>query len=199
MNMLGALSDRAMTKADRTREQIVAAGARELARCGYAGASLRRIARDAGLGSGSLYFHFETKADLADAVLDEAVSATMEAIDRAVEALGPDAGAAQRLVAAVAAHVEALHASPDHGAAVLRLIDAPPAEREHLSTRHERRYWRTWRQLLHEAASADALGPGDVDLDALTTLVIAAMNGARGSRRRRATAIETLLALLLRS
>lgn len=55
------------------REAILAAAGEEFAANGYAGASLSRIIRAAGISKGSLYYYFENKADLFSSVIEEAV------------------------------------------------------------------------------------------------------------------------------
>lgn len=57
-----------------TRAGLVDAAATEFARNGYGGSSTNRIPDIAGSTKGAMYFHFESKRDLADAVLDAAAS-----------------------------------------------------------------------------------------------------------------------------
>lgn len=47
-----------------TKERILAAATAEFSRCGFAGASLRRICAEAGVTTGSIYFFFKGKEDL---------------------------------------------------------------------------------------------------------------------------------------
>jgi AcrR family transcriptional regulator len=49
---------------DATREKILASALRVFAEYGYAGASIRRIAQEAGVALGLLYSHFEGKREL---------------------------------------------------------------------------------------------------------------------------------------
>lgn len=49
----------------RTRAAILKAGAEVFAEAGFAGASVSGIARRAGLTLGALYFHFQSKEELA--------------------------------------------------------------------------------------------------------------------------------------
>ncbi|MEV6118918.1 MULTISPECIES: ScbR family autoregulator-binding transcription factor [unclassified Streptomyces] len=52
-------------RAARTRDAVLRAAAEVFAECGYAGASVARIAEHAGLTLGAVYFHFKSKGDLA--------------------------------------------------------------------------------------------------------------------------------------
>jgi AcrR family transcriptional regulator len=49
----------------RTRAALVCAAAEEFAECGYAGASVARIAKRAGVSLGTMYHHFRRKGELA--------------------------------------------------------------------------------------------------------------------------------------
>jgi AcrR family transcriptional regulator len=76
-------------RARRTREQILAAAARAFEELGYTAARLDDIAGDAQVTKGALYFHFQSKAELARAVLD-AHHARWDEIAREVAAGGAD-------------------------------------------------------------------------------------------------------------
>lgn len=56
-----------------TRERILECAFDEMYRKGYAGASLDRILADSGVTKGALYHHFQNKAALAVAVIDEVI------------------------------------------------------------------------------------------------------------------------------
>jgi AcrR family transcriptional regulator len=57
-------------RARETRAAVLLAAARVFNELGYAGASIDQIAQEGGLTKGALYFHFESKADLALAVVN---------------------------------------------------------------------------------------------------------------------------------
>lgn len=60
-----------MSEEHKSRERILEAARREFAGKGFSGASLRTIAGDAGVTTGSLYWHFRNKEELFDAVVGE--------------------------------------------------------------------------------------------------------------------------------
>ncbi|MEC4015043.1 TetR family transcriptional regulator [Streptomyces sp. H27-D2] len=68
------------TRAERTRQTLIAAAATQFDQQGYAGTSLSGVTRTAGVTMGALTFHFPAKADLADAVCAEGETATREAL-----------------------------------------------------------------------------------------------------------------------
>lgn len=96
-------------KGVRTRRRILDAAAAEIARHGVAGSSLRSIAAAAGLKTGSVYFHFDSKEQLFEAVLEEGLHRTLEHLDAALSALPAGASSVSRLCAAVHAHAVAVN------------------------------------------------------------------------------------------
>ena len=65
------------SKGGRTRKRLLDATAAEVARCGVAGTSINAIAAAAGLKTGSIYFHFESKDRLVEAMLEEGLLASL--------------------------------------------------------------------------------------------------------------------------
>ncbi|GAA4266265.1 ScbR family autoregulator-binding transcription factor [Frondihabitans peucedani] len=65
-------------RAQATRAAIVLAAATVFARRGYARTTLDEVAVAAGVTKGALYFHFSSKHDLADAVIEEETRITSE-------------------------------------------------------------------------------------------------------------------------
>jgi AcrR family transcriptional regulator len=58
-------------RAEQTRKAILEAAASRFDAVGFLGASLSDILTEAGVTKGALYFHFKSKEDLADALIDE--------------------------------------------------------------------------------------------------------------------------------
>ncbi|TQF74230.1 TetR/AcrR family transcriptional regulator [Rhodococcus spelaei] len=73
---------RQQERARRTRAAIVEAAAVEFARRGYAAASVNTILEGSHATKGAMYFHFESKEDLARAVLASALERYTESTDR---------------------------------------------------------------------------------------------------------------------
>ncbi|MCB5165613.1 TetR/AcrR family transcriptional regulator [Streptomyces bambusae] len=69
-------------RAARSRSSLVRAAAEQFDRDGYAGASLSRICRAAGISSGGLTFHFSSKEELARAVEEVGNAAVGTAVER---------------------------------------------------------------------------------------------------------------------
>jgi AcrR family transcriptional regulator len=77
------------SRARATREALVRAAAEQFAVAGYQAASLRRLAADAGVSKGAVYFHFSDKRAVADAVIDATTDLWRRMIED-VDALGLD-------------------------------------------------------------------------------------------------------------
>ena len=62
-------------RAVKTRENLLHGAATEFARHGYTAASIVRILDTTACSKGAMYFHFASKRDMAEAVLDTAAAA----------------------------------------------------------------------------------------------------------------------------
>ncbi|GAB2537448.1 TetR family transcriptional regulator [Nocardia heshunensis] len=60
------------SRARRTRAAIIDSAAVEFGKCGYGAASVKRIFEGSDVSKGSVYFHFDSKDKLAEAVLETA-------------------------------------------------------------------------------------------------------------------------------
>ena len=91
------------------RERILASAAALFARKGVAATTVREIADEVGILSGSLYHHFESK----EAIVDEVVSSYLEDLrNRYKTVLATDADPRQRLHDMVVASLEVVEAHP---------------------------------------------------------------------------------------
>ena len=163
------------TKAARTRRRILDVSAGVFAEHGYGGASLRRIATEAGLQVGSLYFHFRTKDELVAATLVDGVDSARAALEEAISSVPDDASELDRLRAAVRGHLDALHASDDRAAAVVRMVETLPPHLRSAHVVHERRFARVWRDVLERGRRAGVVR-SDVEPRILRDLVVGALN-----------------------
>src|SRR4051794_35160339 len=92
-------------KSDRTRARILEAAVETFRVAGVAETRLADIAAAAELQTASLYYHFESKNALIEAVLASDLDAIYDLVQERVGALAPDAHA-ERLRAAIDAHLE---------------------------------------------------------------------------------------------
>ncbi|GHI10385.1 hypothetical protein AQI88_40110 [Streptomyces cellostaticus] len=76
-------------RSERTRRNLIQAGARLFNEHGYASATLGRIVADTGVTKGALYFHFASKEMLADAVQQESSARFVDFLLRQEESGAP--------------------------------------------------------------------------------------------------------------
>lgn len=164
-------------KAEATRQSILAAAARVFRADGYSGARLSDIAAKIGMKAGSLYYHFDSREALVEAVMDLGLKQTHETVAKRLQALPRDAGHLRRLEVAIEAHLELVLAHEDITSATIKLIwQVPPQIRER-QLADQRAYGALWRKLLTDARKAGAIR-GDVDLSVVRMAVMGALNWA---------------------
>ena len=162
------------SKGDRTRKRLLDAAAAEVARHGVAGTSINAIAAAAGLKTGSVYFHFESRDQLVEAMLEEGLLASLAFLDRALAAVSANADAATRLGAAIRAHASAVHELSNYTVAVLG--PSFPRDAAGAAARKLRRtYVSRWTELVTEAQGAGIL-TRDADPRLLRDLILGALN-----------------------
>lgn len=165
------------TKADVSRERVLAAAARIFVDRGYAGTTMRAVAEACGLQAASLYYHFRSKEDLIGAVLDMGINGVSEAVRHALAAMAPGATGRERIDVAIQAHLTSIMTFGDYTLASRRVLGQVPG---HVRRRHVRLrdgYGDFWIQLLQEARDAGELRR-DVDLPLARTFILGALNSA---------------------
>ena len=159
-----------------SRRLILDTAARLLRSGGYHQTTLREIAEAVGIRKASLYHHFASKEEIVEAVVNDGVSFVQDAV---VAALAATEGAAprQRLVAAITAHLMALHGQRDYTTASFRVFTfgATPVPESVRAAR--RAYEDVWRALIAELQAAGAL-PQERSPDLMRYLILGAMNGS---------------------
>jgi AcrR family transcriptional regulator len=164
-----------VSKSARTRQRILDAAASAFRRDGFASVTLKDIAERAGLQTGSLYYHFDGKEDLVDAILSAGTEGAFVATREAVEALGKRAEPLARLRAAIGAHLRVVLSEGSYASANLRILGQVPEAIREKHLRRQRAYGAFWDALLHDAAAAGAVR-ADLDLSVTRMLALGALN-----------------------
>lgn len=170
----GPESARARTKSERTRRRILDAAARTFRERGYAATRLADIAAAAATQAGSLYYHFDSKEELLDAVLERGHSGVAGAVRAQVAALGPRARFRDRLRVAIRAHLDGILRNDDYAAANIHLDQIPAAIRRRYVRQH-RAYAAFWQRLLAAAQAAGEIR-ADVDVSMARLTLFGMMN-----------------------
>lgn len=177
---------------DNRRRQLLDAAAGLFSERGFHAASMREVARAAGMLPGSIYYHFASKEELLLAVYAEGVRRIAARVDAAVAA---ETEPWARLRAACVAHLDTLLSGGDYAKVVIRVLPqdggAVAPQLVALRDGYEQRF----------VELVDALDlPADADRRALRLLLIGGLNWAQtwyrpGGQPPRAIA-ESFLAML---
>jgi TetR/AcrR family transcriptional regulator, cholesterol catabolism regulator len=106
---------------DNRRQQLLDVAARLFRERGYHVTSMREIAHEVGMLSGSIYYHFSSKEELLLAVYEEGLRHIAEQVDAAVAERNTPW---ERLEAGCTAHLEALLELSDYTQVMIRVL--PP-------------------------------------------------------------------------
>ncbi len=134
-------------RADNRRAQVIAAAARQLRENGYASTSMRKIASEAGILAGSIYYHFLSKEDLMSAVHDEGLKKISTSVRRAMD---KESDPWLRLEAACAAHTGAILEADDFAGVVLADISRVSPDLQKLLNDQRNSYEEVFRVLIDE-------------------------------------------------
>jgi TetR/AcrR family transcriptional regulator, cholesterol catabolism regulator len=132
------------------------------------------VAERAEMKTGSLYYHFESREALVQAVLAEGISRTHHHVAERLAAL-PSTDPIDRIAAAITAHVEILHLISDFASASTRNVGQLPEELRIAHLDAQTAYGRLWRTLFDDAAKAGLIR-SDLPLGATRMLVIGMLN-----------------------
>lgn len=168
-------SDRPLSEGG-SRRLILDTAARLLRSGGYHQTTLREIAEAVGIRKASLYYHFASKEEIVEEVVNDGVRFVHGAVVAALDGL---AGATprERLEAAIRAHLTALHGHGDYTSASIKAFTfgATPAPDSVRAVR--RAYEEVWRGLIAELQAAGTIAPERAP-DALRLFLLGAMNGS---------------------
>jgi TetR/AcrR family transcriptional regulator, cholesterol catabolism regulator len=145
------------------RQELLDLSARLFAERGYGATTVRDIADEAGILSGSLYHHFQSKEEIVDEILSTFLG---ELFTSYREVMAQDLGARQKLEAVV---VESFECIDRHHAAVAIFQNeakklAQSARFSYLNDRG-REFRELWQQILQDGVRTGAFRPGlDIDL-----------------------------------
>lgn len=160
---------------EETRKRILEATMRCVADVGYSRATIREIAREAQMTSGSLYHYFPNKAELVKATFDEVATI---AVPRLAKAAERNVSTLDKLMGVLD---ESMRVMQDYPLAVAfdRAIRAESPAELHLAQDSDARFiaLRTLiRGILEQGAREDAMAPG-VDLDSAANAIFLIFRG----------------------
>lgn len=158
-----------------TRGRILDAAARIFRARGYSDTTMNDIADALGIKSASIYYHFKSKDDIVEEVLNQGTLSVSEAVRQAIEALPADTSYREKLATAIRVHLSVLHSRGDYTAANIRLFpEAPRAViKRHMAMRQS--YGTFWISLLVEGKQKGEV-PQDLNVEVSHMLLLGALN-----------------------
>ena len=183
-----------------TRAQILNVAASMFRKQGYAAVSLRSIAHEAGLTTGSLYYYFSSKEEIVSEVLRAGPMYVLNKVRSSVERLGPTATPVEILKAAILAHIESVIGENSFPAANIRIHAHVPREIRKSTSAVRMDYENYWIKLL-ASCGLQEMSNDDFDPTLLAFFLFGAMNWTlewyRPGRYNVDTIAETLARLVV--
>lgn len=144
------------------RAELLALSARLFAERGYVSTTVRDIADAAGILSGSLYHHFDSKEAMVDEILRDFLGGLFHTY---TDIVSSDLGPRKTIEAMVQASFQAIHEQP-HAVAIYQNESQHLAQLERFSYLKERNedFRNLWRQVLSQGAGQDVFR-ADFDID----------------------------------
>lgn len=153
------------------KDLILEVAVRLFSERGFHGTTIREIAEEAGMLSGSLYAHIQTKEDLLYEVVGQAADRFLGAIEPLVAA---DLPAKEKLRQAMVAHAEVVAASRAHATVFMHEWKALTPDRRAEIAARRKAYEQHLAQIIHEGALRGEFGPIDQRMARL--LILSAVN-----------------------
>lgn len=157
------------------RDGILNVAARLFREHGYGPVSLRKIAQDAGIKAGSIYYHFNSKDEIVVAILDEGIWAVHEQMRQAIDAPPEGCDADFILRAAIRVHLRTLLDFSDYTSANVRIFGQVPQTVRDANLPARRAYETEWDTLLTDLQAKGGLRH-DVDIRRFRLMLIGALN-----------------------
>ena len=146
-------------KSEKTRLRILDAAAKVFRDKGYAGTTLNDIASASRMRAGSIYYHFDSKEQILQEVLDIGTRRVSEAVVQAIEAMPGGAKPKEKIRVGIEAHLRSLLHHGAYTSVGIRIFGQVPKAVQRRNQRLRDEYGDYWRELLREAREAGEIGP----------------------------------------
>lgn len=162
-------------KAAKTRGEILQAAARVLRDSGYKATTLRKIAEEADMQAGSVYYHFNSKETIVDEVLSAGLNDLLTGVEAAVQNFDAPYEHHARIATAIWTHLDFLFKASEFTSANIRSYGMLPNNfrERHRAIRHE--YGKLWDRILREAQEDGAIR-SDIKIVPLRQVMLGALN-----------------------
>ncbi len=162
-------------KAAKTRAEILRVAARVLRDNGYKATTLRKIAEEADMKAGSVYYHFNSKEAIVDEVLNAGLRDLLSGVEAAVRKFDAPYDHHAKIATAIWAHLDFLFKASEFTSANIRSYGMLPNHfrERHRGIRHE--YGKLWDRILREAQDDGAIW-SDIKIVPLRQVMLGALN-----------------------
>lgn len=163
------------TKREKTHRMVLDAAAKLFSEQGYHGTSLKSIAEAVNMQAGSLYYHFSSKDQLMQDVLNKSIYIIYSTVKTEMNKLDEAASFSDKLKAAIRGHMIAILTYADYTSASIRNYGQLPDAVHYASQPARDEYEQFWRALFEQAEIAGAIR-ADVDKHLLRLSIFGSMN-----------------------
>ncbi len=163
------------SRSDQSRDYILSAAAKLFRDQGFTATTLRQIAAAANMKAGSIYYHFSSKEQILDEILDVGLLRIFETVKQAVEDCGEGADAETRILAAMGAHLRTLLSRSEFTSVNIRIFGQLPEGTRKRHTPKRREYGHFWDDLFRQAIE-EGVFRGDIKVRPLREFVLGALN-----------------------
>ena len=160
-----------------TRENLLRLAARSFATQGYAATTMRSIAEQAGIEAASIYYHFSSKEEMVDVVMEHGGESILTHIRDHVDAV-PDANAEGRFKAALIGQMSAVIKFGDYALAHGRLLSQLPDKVRDKQVRRRAKHQQYWTTVLEDLRKEGFLRE-DVDIALARVFVLGFVNSVQ--------------------
>ncbi|CAN7260531.1 TetR/AcrR family transcriptional regulator [Bosea sp. LjRoot237] len=179
------------------RDEILDAAAEIIVREGYDACTMRAVAALVGMKAGSLYYHFRSKDEIVEEILNQGIETLYARVAEAVRDMPKETPFAQRLATAVGMHVASLVGKDQKYMHVYEHL--PPAIRRR-SRKMREKYAQLWYEVFAKGVASGEIDGGH-DLRLLVPYFLGGLNrvpewirtSGAGSEQIAALATATLL------
>ncbi|GAB4351052.1 MAG: TetR/AcrR family transcriptional regulator [Candidatus Abyssubacteria bacterium] len=166
-----------LEKGRQTRSRIVRVAAELFRKNGYHNTSLNEVLKAAGLTKGGFYFHFRSKEELGDAVIDYMREFW---VNNVLEEVANENGAIRKIEKMFEIMIDTHEGNVFHGCALLAVLTAEMMESQHPFSDRLRKIYRDWQSSITEIleqGKREGLFKESMNPKSLALLIIGTLQG----------------------
>lgn len=154
------------------RGEILDAAAEIIVRQGYEACTMRAVATIVDMKAGSLYYHFKSKDEIVEEILNQGIETLFEFVSDTVRSFPREASFVEKIEAAVRAHLSSMVGKDRK---FMHVYEHLPPIIKRRSRRMREKYAQLWHGLFAEGVAAGDVDAG-IDLKLLVPYVLGGLN-----------------------